>query len=45
LADDKFEKGKIGFYIESAKLQIDELELNLLKHPEQESYPHDLPNY
>jgi len=45
LADDEYEKGGLGFYVESAEMHITKLTLHLLGQPETESYPTDLPNY
>lgn len=45
LADDQFERGKVGFYIESAKMRIDNLKLKIYDRPETESYPSSIPNF
>lgn len=45
LADDTFAEGRVGFYVESAKLRIDNLTLKVCSRPPTESYPADLPNY
>ncbi len=45
LADDQFERGKVGFYIESAKMRIDNLNLHVYDRPETESYPTSIPNF
>jgi beta-fructofuranosidase len=45
LADDHFERGRVGFYIESAKMRVDNLKLELCEGPTGESYPTSMPNY
>lgn len=45
LADDQFEQGKVGFYVESATIRVDHLQLTICERPSTESYPTDLPNY
>jgi len=45
LADDRFERGKVGFYIESAQLRVDDLRLEVCDRPATESYPTSVPNY
>ena len=45
LADDHFKNGRLGFYIESAKMQVNHLELHLCAHPQTKSYPEDVPNF
>ncbi len=39
LADDRFDKGRLGFYVESARVRIEDLELKVLRPPDSESYP------
>jgi beta-fructofuranosidase len=39
LADNQFERGRVGFYVESAQLRVDNLELKILERPTDESYP------
>jgi beta-fructofuranosidase len=39
LADDRFDKGRLGFYVESARVRIDELEIRVLRSPTSEIYP------
>jgi hypothetical protein len=45
LADDQFECGKVGFYVESAQRRIDNLKLDVYDRPATESYPTSMPNY
>lgn len=45
LADDRYREGKLGFYVESAKARIDDLQLKICERPDVESYPQDMPNY
>lgn len=45
LADDQFEGGKVGFYVESATMQIADLRLELYGSPQTDSYPDGIPNY
>jgi len=45
LADERFQNGRLGFYVESATIQIKNLELQLCTPPQTVSYPDDLPNY
>ena len=45
LADSQFERGRVGFYAESAKLRVDQLELKVCTPPPSQSYPEDMPNY
>jgi beta-fructofuranosidase len=45
LADDHFEQGRVGFYIESAKMRVDNLKLEVCERPASESYPTSMPNY
>ncbi len=45
LADDHYSKGNVGFYVENAKLQIDNPALKTLGKPESEDYSGQLPNY
>lgn len=45
LADDHFERGKVGFYIESAKMRVNNLKLHRYDRPKTESYPTSIPNF
>jgi len=45
LADDRFKKGRLGFYVESARIRIDALQLKVLRPPGSESYPTCMANY
>jgi beta-fructofuranosidase len=45
LADDQYEQGQAGFYVENAKIRINDLELALCDRPPGENYPKDVPNY
>jgi beta-fructofuranosidase len=45
LADDQFERGKLGFYVESAKIRVDNLALQTCQHSLAESYPEGIANY
>ncbi len=45
LADYEFERGRVGFYAESAQIRVDNLELKICDQPRTESYPKDLENY
>jgi beta-fructofuranosidase len=45
LADDHFQQGRVGFYVESARLRIDELQLKVCGRPSTESYPGSMANY
>ena len=45
LADDRYEKGRLGFYVETARIRIDELELKVLRATRSESYPTCISNY
>ena len=45
LADDQFDRGRVGFYVESATIQIDDLILELCDTPQTDSYPDGVPNY
>lgn len=45
LADDQFRQGKVGFYVESAKMRVENLTLHECTQPETESYPEDVPNF
>jgi beta-fructofuranosidase len=45
LADDRFEKGRVGFYVESARMWVDELQMRRCEAGERESYPDSLANY
>jgi beta-fructofuranosidase len=45
LADDQFAHGKIGFYTESAKIRVDNLQLHVCHLPSAESYPTGIANY
>jgi beta-fructofuranosidase len=45
LADDRFKKGRLGFYVESARIRIDDLKLEVLRPPGSESYPTCMANY
>ena len=39
LADDQFAQGRVGFYVESAKARIDNLELRICNHTPTATYP------
>ena len=45
LADDRYRKGRLGFYVESARVRIDDMHLAVLQSPPSESYPTCMPNY
>lgn len=45
LADDSFRSGRLGFYVESTRMRVDNMKLQLCAHPETKSYPGDLPNF
>jgi beta-fructofuranosidase len=45
LADDRYAAGRIGFYVESARMRVDDLELKTLRAPTSESYPTCISNY
>jgi beta-fructofuranosidase len=45
LADDQFERGKVGFYVESATMRIDNLRIELCDGSQTGSYPDGVPNY
>lgn len=45
LADDHFDSGRIGFYLESARMRINHLKLQEYECTRSESYPATLPNY
>ena len=45
LADDTFRSGRLGFYVEDGKMQVDNLKLHLCQHPETKSYPEEVANY
>jgi beta-fructofuranosidase len=45
LADDQFQQGKVGFYVESARIRLDHLQLKVCTQPSTESYPGNIANY
>jgi len=45
LADDHFHVGRVGFYVESVALRVEDLELKTCEEPPIASYPDLLPNY
>jgi beta-fructofuranosidase len=45
LADDRYRKGRLGFYVESARVRIDNMQLAVLQSPPSQSYPTCMPNY
>jgi len=45
LADDRYQSGRLGFYVESTRMRVDNLELHVCEQPATQSYPEDLPNY
>jgi beta-fructofuranosidase len=45
LADDQFRCGRVGFYVESVKLRVDNAQLKVCAGPPSESYPQDVPNF
>ncbi len=45
LADDRYETGRLGFYVESARVRIDGLSLETMRSPSSESYPAGMSNY
>ena len=45
LADDQFERGRVGFYVENATMRVDNLTLNVCERLTSESYPTSMPNY
>ena len=45
LADDQFERGKVGFYVESVTMWIDNLRIEVCDDPQTVSYPDGVPNY
>lgn len=45
LADDTYERGRVGFYVETATMRIDNLNLKVCNRPATESYPTSMPNY
>lgn len=47
LADDHYERGRLGFYVESGRMRVDDLRLHVCAHADTdlESYPADIPNY
>ena len=44
LADNRFVQGRVGFYVESVRMRLDDLELKVCVEPPR-SYPQNLPNY
>lgn len=45
LADDTYARGRVGFYLESAKMRVEELQMGVCREEAGESYPGSLPNY
>jgi pimeloyl-ACP methyl ester carboxylesterase len=45
LSDETFRKGHLGFYVESGKMRVENLSLQLCQPPETRSYPEEIPNY
>jgi beta-fructofuranosidase len=45
LADDQFERGKLGFYVESARIRVTNLQLHVCHQAPTESYPTGMANY
>ena len=45
LADDTYEQGRAGFYVENAEMRIHDLELKIITEPDTESYPMNIPNF
>lgn len=45
LADSEFHQGRVGFYVESARVRVDDLELNVCERPKKGTYPKSLANY
>jgi beta-fructofuranosidase len=45
LADDHFEEGRVGMYVESATIRVDELQLEVYESPSADGYPYDLPKH
>ena len=45
LADDQFEQGQAGFYVENATMRVDDLTLKICDRPTTESYPTSMANY
>jgi beta-fructofuranosidase len=45
LADNEFERGRVGFYAENAELRFEDLTLTVCDRPGAESYPRSMANY
>lgn len=45
LADNEFERGRVGFYTENAELRFEDLRLKVCDRPATESYPRSMANY
>lgn len=45
LADQEFEKGRVGFYVESGHIMVVNLELRTCKSPASENYPESVASY
>ena len=45
LADDQYEKGSVGFYVENARLRINNPVLKVLGKHKSENYPKHIPNF
>jgi beta-fructofuranosidase len=45
LADDRFEQGRVGFYVESARGRVDNLQLKICRPSAKASYPEGVANF
>ena len=45
LADDQYQKGSVGFYVENARLRINSLELKVCGKQKSENYPKHIPGF
>ena len=45
LADNEYERGRVGFYVENAEMRFENLTLKVCAQPAAESYPRSMANY
>ena len=45
LADNEYERGRVGFYVENAELILEKVTMKVCGQPAGESYPHSMANY
>ena len=45
LADDQYDSGSVGFYVENAKIRLEKLVMQEFKELETENYPVSIPNF